>query len=105
MWAHILTNCSHVLLVLNSSINILIYCSLSSKFREEVEWIIVLKLINDLTLKGRSHGEENVGKLPQEQQRLEQQQEQQHQGGAGLGWRLVTSYSRRQQQQIVTYVT
>ena len=36
LWSHLLTNCSHILLILNSSINILIYCVLSSRFREEV---------------------------------------------------------------------
>jgi len=35
LWSLILISVSHLLLVLNSSINILIYCLLSSKFREE----------------------------------------------------------------------
>ncbi len=35
LWSLVLISVSHVLLVLNSSINILIYCLLSSKFREE----------------------------------------------------------------------
>jgi hypothetical protein len=35
LWSLVLISISHFLLVLNSSINILIYCLLSSKFREE----------------------------------------------------------------------
>ena len=35
MWSHIVVNVSHLLLCLNSATNILIYCALSSKFREE----------------------------------------------------------------------
>ena len=35
MWSLILINVSHLLLVLNSSTNILVYCFMSSKFRKE----------------------------------------------------------------------
>lgn len=35
MWSHLVVTISHLLLVLNSATNILIYCCLSSKFREE----------------------------------------------------------------------
>ena len=34
IWALIFSKCSHLLLVINSSINCLIYCLLSSKFRK-----------------------------------------------------------------------
>ena len=36
VWVHIVTNVSHLLLVINGSVNSLIYCSLSSKFRAQV---------------------------------------------------------------------
>ncbi len=35
-WVHIATNVSHLLLVINGSVNSLIYCSLSSRFRDQV---------------------------------------------------------------------
>ncbi len=35
-WVHIVTNVSHLLLVVNGSVNSLIYCSLSSRFRAQV---------------------------------------------------------------------
>lgn len=35
LWSHIMISLSHLLLVINSATNILIYCCLSSKFREE----------------------------------------------------------------------
>ena len=40
LWSMVLITISHVLLVLNSSINILIYCLLSSKFREECRGLV-----------------------------------------------------------------
>ena len=40
LWSLVLITISHVLLVLNSSINILIYCLLSSKFREECHGLV-----------------------------------------------------------------
>ena len=35
LWSHVVISVSHLLLALNSATNILIYCCLSSKFREE----------------------------------------------------------------------
>ena len=40
LWSMVLITVSHVLLVLNSSINLLIYCFLSSKFREECRGLV-----------------------------------------------------------------
>ncbi len=40
LWSLILINVSHFLLVLNSSTNILIYCLLSSKFREQCSMLV-----------------------------------------------------------------
>ena len=36
VWVHIVTNISHLLLVINGSVNSLIYCCFSSRFRMQV---------------------------------------------------------------------
>ncbi len=35
LWSHIMISISHLLLCINSATNILIYCCLSSQFRQE----------------------------------------------------------------------
>ena len=40
VWSLVLISVSHLLLVFNSSINILIYCFLSSRFRKECKMLV-----------------------------------------------------------------
>ena len=67
VWSLVLISISHFLLVVNSSTNILIYCLLSSKFREECALLL-----------GRAAGWGRRRSSPEQQQ--QQQQQHQHNG-------------------------